>query len=131
MVSSDWQPWYSPGEIVFTREQTLWVLEYLRSMLEGQWPVRPTNYTEPKVQKSPSRHAYFETPIQVGAEMCLRLRKARQDGAMCRLRYVYDESIACIAEHWRISEEMAESRIERAFDYCCGEKRKGTYWQRW
>lgn len=123
--------WFSPRDIVFNREQVLWLFEHLSIIREGGWPPRPTSYVEPNVQKSPSRHAPFETPVAIAAELLVRLENAGQDGAMCKMEFVYGEPVESIARHWHISEYIAGRRINRALNYCCGWKRKRIYYQRW
>ena len=122
--------WFAPREILFTREQVLWLFEHLPSIREGNWPSRPSNYTEPNVQKSPSRYAPFETPIQIAAELLVRLENAGQDGAMCKMEFVYGEPEETIARHWRLPTWTVERRIARALNYCCGWRRKKVYEQR-
>lgn len=122
--------WWPPREIYFTREQVIWLFEHLPTIREGNWPPRPTSYIEPNVQKSPSRHAPFETPVQIAAEMLIRLENAGQDGAMCKMEFVYGESPESIARHWHIHPDVVEWRVERALNYCCGWKRKKFYERR-
>jgi len=122
--------WWAPREIYFTREQVVWLFEHLPSIREGNWPPRPTSYTEPNVQKSPSSHAPFETPVQIAAELLVRLENAGQDGAMCKMEYVYGEDEETIARHWHIDTYTVVRRIDRALNYCCGWRRKKKYRQK-
>lgn len=122
--------WFAPKDILFTRDQIIWLFEHLPSIREGNWPPQPSSYTEPKVQKSRSRHAPFETPVAIAAELLIRLENAGQDGVMCKLEFIYGESRGSIARHWHISEYDVGRRINRALNYCCGVKRKREYRQR-
>jgi hypothetical protein len=123
--------WFSPRDIIFDRQQVLWLFEHLAEIREGNWPSRPTGYMEPKVQKSPSRHAPFEAPVGIAAELLVRLENAGQDGAMCKMVFVYGEPEESIARHWHISVEAVRRRIDRVLLFCCGWKRKNTYRQSW
>jgi len=122
--------WWAPREIFFTRPQVLWLFEHLPTIREGNWPSRPTSYTDPNVQKSLSRHAPFETPIAIAAELLKRLENAGQDGAMCKMEYVYGETVESIARHWHLETDTVDRRIRRALSYCCGWRRKKIYEQR-
>lgn len=123
--------WWPPRAIIFTREQVIWLFEHLPSIREGRWPPQPSSYdVETRVQRSRSRHAPFETPVAVAAELLIRLENAGQDGAMCKMEFVYGESRASIARHWHTTEERVGRRIERALDYCCGLRRRKVYEQR-
>lgn len=124
--------WYEPRQIIFSHEQVLWLLDHIQILRDGKWPPRPASgYVEPNIQKSPSRHAPFETPVQVAAELLARLGKAGQDGAMVKLMYCYGEDDETIARHWHITVDTAKRRINRAINYCCGWRRKGDYRQKW
>lgn len=123
--------WWAPREIYFTREQVIWLFEHLPAIREGNWPPRPTSYTEPNVQKSPSSHAPFETPVQIAAELLVRLENAGQDGAMCKMEYVYGEPAESIAKHWHLPGWVIQRRISRALNYCCGWRRKKMRYPAW
>lgn len=122
---------WPPRDIRFTQEQVFWLFQHMDIIREGNWPPRPSSYIEPNVQKSPSRHAPFEAPISIAAELLVRLENAGQDGAMCKLVYIYGEPVESIARHWHIPPWVAQQRIDRALHYCSGWKRKRTYRQGW
>lgn len=75
---------WSPREIVFCREQIIWILS-LEMIKMGEWPPNPlgSGYTDAPIGKS-GRHrgAYFEAPIQIVGEINARLRKTRVDGKL-------------------------------------------------
>lgn len=74
--------WYSPGEIVFNREQMLWLLEHLDVIRAGRWPANPegSSYVDPIVHVQARRKAPFETPAQIYGEVSDRLEATGQAG---------------------------------------------------
>jgi len=94
--------WYSPGSIVFTPKQTLWVLEHYDE-LRYDWPVQVGSYVDPAVAKpSPSRHAPYEAAILIHAEISRRLEDCGQDGAITLLYYAYGQSTEALANYFRL-----------------------------
>jgi len=123
--------WFAPYEIHFTLEQVEWIMENMEELMAGVWPPEPTSYTDPVAQQHhATQHASFEKTIEVAGEVNARLENAGQDGAMCKMMYVYGEDIATIAKYWHLGNTMTEKRIDRALHYCCGWRRKGEYRQR-
>ena len=105
--------WYSPGSIVFTPKQTLWVLEHYDELRNGNWPVEGGSYVDPAIAKpSPSRHAPYEAAIIVHAEISRRLEDTGHDGLMVLLHYAYGQTVDAIARYFRLDERAVSYRMQ-------------------
>ena len=72
---------YSPAEIMFSREQIIWIITSMEMIEEGKWPpdFKITGYTGGKK----GRHfgpAYFEIPCTISGEVKRRLKLTKKDG---------------------------------------------------
>jgi len=95
--------WYSPGSIVFTPKQTLWILEHYDELRNGNWPVDPSSYVDPSITKpTPSRHAPFIEAVEKSIEISRRLEDCGQDGAITLLYYAYGQSTEALANYFRL-----------------------------
>ena len=75
--------WFHPRDIIFTREQCLWILSWFLSEEIGDWPPEPkgSGYVDAQSGKrSRGCHAPFEAPCQITAEISLRLERTGKDG---------------------------------------------------
>ena len=111
--------WWKPSEIVFSRLQVLWLVE--NRGVAGEWPVNEaeTGYTDmTKVMISPSRHAYFERPCQVYAELDYRIKKTGVDGKLL-VRQIQHEEL------------YLEPEAKSALNYICGYERKRMKYRDW
>ena len=105
--------WYSPGSIVFTPKQTLWILEHYDELRNGNWPVQAGSYVDPAIAKpSPSRHGPYEAAIIVHAEISRRLEDTGHDGAMVLMHYAYGQTVDAIARYFRLDERVVSYRME-------------------
>ena len=115
--------WYEPREIIFSREQMLFLIEFLPLLIEGIWPPNPqgSGYTEvPNVQRSRSRHAYFETPCQIAAEVEWRLNRTGIEGKLL---------VSEIRQGLMLEELQPESR--NALNYISGWRRRTQDYSGW
>ena len=115
--------WYEPREIIFSREQMLFLIEFLPLLIEGIWPPNPqgSGYTEvPNVQRSRSRHAYFETPCQIAAEVEWRLNRTGIEGKLL---------VSEIRQGLMLEELQPESR--NALNYISGWRRRSQKYKDW
>ncbi len=82
-VYSAGKDWYSPGEILFKRDEIIWVLKNIELIEKGIWPpdFKPTGYTGSKRGRR-FGHAYFEIPCTISAEVKRRLAAAGEDGKL-------------------------------------------------
>lgn len=110
--------WFEPRQIVFNREQVLWLLAWLLSIREGSWPPDPryTGYTG-DVTKSHSHRAPFEASCQVAAELDARIKACGQDGEMLHVYYCHGLELTRIAKLVKMDEERVMKRIRRALRY--------------
>ena len=70
--------WYEPKTITFQRDQVLWILRNLDMLEVGQYPPNPegSSYIDAPISKRQvKRHAYFEMPVSIAAEVNLRLER--------------------------------------------------------
>ena len=74
--------WYAPHEIIFSREQCLFLILNITLLREGRYPPEctPTGYTGGN--NNIGHHAPFETPALFAAEMDYRLSKCGKDGLL-------------------------------------------------
>jgi len=74
---------YSPGEILFKRDEILWILQHIELIEQGIWPpdFKTTGYTGGKRNRRFGR-AYFEIPLTIGAEVKRRIEAAGEDGKL-------------------------------------------------
>ena len=115
--------WYEPREIIFSREQMMFLIEFLPLLIEGIWPPNPqgSGYTEtPNVQHSRSKHAYFETPCQIAAEVEWRLKRTGIEGKLL---------VSEIRQGLMLEELQPESR--RALNYISGWRRRRLDYKTW
>jgi len=125
---------YSYKEFTFTLEQVKWALANLSTLKNGEWPREPTGsgYQDWAFKsKGTKTEASFVKPALIAAEIEIRLENAGQDGAMCKMEYIYGEDEGSIARHWHLPVWVIQRRIDRALNYCCGWKRKKMRYSGW
>lgn len=118
------EEWYSPKDVIFERDQVLWLLFYLPLLKEGMWPPNPyvSGYTDEPIGKSKRyKRAYFETPVQFAAEIGSRLLKAGRDG-----RILYWQVKSGVTDY-----ELLEEDAQDALNYISGWKRKKMEYKAW
>ena len=113
--------WYSPREIIFSRDQVLFLLENLTLLRKGEYPPDPANsgYTG-NDRGSISTHAPFETPCQFAAEIDSRLDVTNLYGKLLLAE------INAGVPLWELSKE---SRL--ALNYCSGWRRRRMSFSDW
>jgi len=118
--------WWHPREITFTREQVEWLLEHLELLKEGVWPPDPrgTGYTDAPARGSVNRHAPFETPCQIAAEVEARLAKCGLDRYLVEDRYIRKIPEDVLAQRLCMAEREVCRRINSALSYITGRRRK-------
>ena len=123
--------WYSPGSIVFTPKQTLWVLEHYDE-LRYDWPVQVGSYVDPAVAKpSPSRHAPYEAAILIHAEISRRLEDTGHDGVMVLLHYAYGQTVDAIARYFRLDERAVNYRMQMVLRHISRREYRAGRYRRW
>jgi hypothetical protein len=74
------------------------------------------------------RNAYFETPIQMIAEVTWRLDRCGKDGELAYAHLAKHYDLVTLASLIGTNVGRLEGRIERAIRYCTGKRRrKVTY----
>lgn len=112
--------WWEPRAIVYTMKQVLWLLGWLLSIREGNWPPDPryTGYTDARgVMKTRSHRAPFEAAALVAAELDARIKVCGQDGEMLHVYYCYGLELTRIARLVKMDEGRVSRRISRALRY--------------
>ena len=73
--------WYSPGDIIFSRDQIIWIISNMDIIESGRWPTdfKVTGYTGSKKGRR-FGPAYFEVPCSISAEIKRRLKLTGKDG---------------------------------------------------
>ena len=107
--------WYSPSEIIFTRNTALWLIKHLVLLREGYWPPEASNYID--LPGTGSKKAYFETPIQYAAEIEARLEKCGLDGLILEAIECWEKSVASLANYFQKPEWVIYKRRKMALDY--------------
>ena len=126
--------WWAPRDIRFTREQVVWLLGWLPSMREGNWLAEPrgSGYTDaPGGKKTRSRHAAYETPCQVAAELDARLARCGLDRYLVEDCYTYGVDERELAGKLGLDVEDIGQRIGAALKYVSGWRRKQCSLREW
>jgi len=117
--------YYTPRDIIFSREQMLWLIKWLPYLEdENSWPPDPqeTGYTDaPRVQRSRNYRAPFETPAGFVAEVRCRLKTTGDTG----------EVLIHEVQHGLESYELLSRPAQRALNYISGWKRRRQAFSQW
>jgi len=118
--------WWAPGEIIFLREQVIWLLQFLSDLEKGNWLSAPNGVLY-KDHTNVSRRAYFEAPIEVYGELMDRLKLCGIDGAVLADYYANKPmDLMCLTYCDKPGGILY--RKDRALRYVSGTKRKSrTY----
>ena len=109
---------YSPGEIRFTRQQALWLIQNLGSLRDGYWPPESSNYIDlPLGKRTASRKAPFITPVECAAEIESRLEKCGMDGLILLAIECWGEREASLGKYLGMPEWSVRKRYKRALAY--------------
>lgn len=107
---------YAPGEIWFSNQQVLWLIQNLGTLHEGYWPPEASSYID--IPSKGSKHkAYFETPIEYAAEIQKRLEKCGLDGLILEAIECWDKSVESLAAYLRKPEWSIWKRRKNALGY--------------
>ena len=115
--------WLPLREIIFTRDQVLWLLPYLSMLQEGQYPLNPqgTGYVDAPMKKLRVKaSAYFTRPVEIAAEIDIRLEKTGIEGKLL---------VAEARVDMRINELSPEART--ALNYISGWRRRKLSYSAW
>ena len=122
--------WFSPGQIHFTRRTSLWLVQNLGTLREGQWPHEASSYIDIPGTKGISGRAPFATPIEYAAEISTRLEKCTMghipDGLILLAIECWGESPDSLAKYFRVSKRLIWKGRNRALSYVSS----GT-WRKW
>ena len=120
-----------------------WLLRHLPLLREGCWPGSPksTSYTEAPISKRVIKaKSYFQTSIEIIAEVAVRLEHCKLDGLLVEANYTWDKSIDSLVKLTDIDFYDVVRRISRALNYISSgtarrwhttEKRDGISYAEW
>jgi len=108
--------WYSPKEIYFSPAQVEWLLEVLTMLRAGRYPLEPSNYTD-LVQRHFYAKGGFETPVEIAAELMVRMQACGLDGYLAIEHYAEGIEIEEIAKIRFLDIDDIERRIRKAKNY--------------
>jgi hypothetical protein len=130
---------YSPREVIFTRQTVRWVIQNLGSLRSGYWPADASNYIDiPIGKRTASRKAPFITPVECAAEIADRMEKCGIDGLILLAIECWAESEASLAKYLGMPDWSVKKRYKRALAYVASgparrwhdtKKRKGETYQ--
>lgn len=130
--------WYAPGEIRFTLNHILFLLENINLLEDGFYPPNPeeTGYQELKIAVARGKpRAYFETPICLIAEIKLRISLAKDnhndDGKLLLDKYrlgLNDDELARVNH---LSYNQVITGINSALLFITGWKRERLPYSDW
>lgn len=106
---------YSPGEIKYTRQQCLWILQHLGSLKGGYWPPEATSYTSSK--RTGSLKAPFITAAEVYIEITDRLEKCEIDGLILLAMECWGESEESLSKYLNMPIWSIRKRRKNALNY--------------
>ena len=122
------EKWYSYAAIRFTRQQVIFVLENIYTIREGIWPPNPkgSGYVDAPMGKNSQykRGAGFEKPVEVGAEVWVRLQLCGFDGKLLESVHTWGYSCKALANAYKRDEADVVASVETALRYCSGWARK-------
>lgn len=132
--------WYSIGAIRYTEEQNLWIMTHYEQIRAGQWPPNPREIDNPEAQRPKSKplpSGYFTKPVEVWAELAIRLEGCKRkgghdDGFIVFCLYCLKYEPEHVAKLARVSMEQLAVIEARVMEYTRGERRrKRPYFECW
>jgi len=119
MASKDF---YSPGELVFSRDQCIWLIANWGFLEDGKWPTKPSVYSEAlNVMQTKSGKAPFEWACLVRAELSFRLKTTKEAGEA-----LFDEVQGGITNY-----ELLSRPAKKALNYISGFRRRKQTFSQW
>lgn len=112
--------WWSPGELRFTVRQVLWILENAGSLREGHWPPdpAPSGYIDMSaIRKKGGKGAHFIRPIEIIAEIEIRLEKCGVDGLILEAIECWGKSEESMARYFGMPVWSVWKRRKKALGY--------------
>ena len=132
------EEWWAPRDIFFTQEQILWLLRHLYRIREGYWPEehRETGYEYRGGKPSGRKHASFEAPAAIAAELEYRMEKCGVDGLIMEYIVLADHMDMDVvdqklAHYLHTTPVDIRRRFRLALKYCRGWWRKKVSYRRY
>ena len=117
--------WRSPRQIIYDRNDILWLLEHLVELRQGLWPPQPgVTQGEPVGKKpAPAPRAHFEKAVIESAEISRRLDACKIDGLLTELFYTHKVDEAVLAARLGKSFQEITSRIAACLHHISDKKK--------
>lgn len=118
------EAYYKLGEIRFTRKQCIFLILHIETLELGNWPVNPlgSGYIDIPLKSKRAKHeAHFTRPVEMAAEIKIRLRTTGDAGEA-----LVDEIHAGITEFEDLSRPA-----KRAANYVSGWRRRRMSFTKW
>ncbi len=110
--------WYAPREMQFTRYQTEWALEHLAELRIGLWPPEASNYIDLSLgERGGKTNASFVVPVEIAAELEVRLEHTGIDGIMLEAIVSWGKSEQSVAISFSMSIWTVRKRCKQALRY--------------
>ena len=120
--------YYPSGAIRhFCRAEMMFLLSWLEYLESGRYPRPQSGYTDAEKTYTPVfiAGAYFQTPIELAAEVRIRLDRTKEDGQTLLWECVHGKDEQDIAYR-----DLAPA-AKRALAYICGHGRKHLTYRAW
>ena len=115
MLMTEEEIWYNPSRITFTTGQVIFIIDHLDTISPGSWPPNPRESGYVGGDRPQSfKHATFELPCCISAELKHRLECCGGDGKTC-LNY-YQQGRSDFLD--------APAIAYRVVGYCSGSQRR-------
>lgn len=124
------EPYWSPNEIQFTREQVKWLISLLPLLRNGVYPRSPTEtgYTNAPSKRQIKAQAPFITASEIAGELDWRLCQCREYGLFLEMVYSTEDTmwnLQHISSALKVDINVVERNVHMALRFVCGKNRKG------
>lgn len=121
------QTYWELREIHFTQSQIKWLLPVLKELKEGIYPKQPVGYAGCEVRMRSAGAARFTRPVEIAAELEVRMQLCSIDGLLTLNYFTYGMAIIELMHYVNQDEVEVWNRIGRCLRFCSGSKRKTDY----
>ncbi len=121
--------WYNPAEIIYSPDQILWLSPVMYSLRDGDYPDDP--HESIKNKATAISGAYYETAINIYAELERRLNCCGIDGQIFKALYCWRESEESLGRIYNIPVHEVKQRAEAVLWFCSGSEWREHKYNRW
>ncbi len=123
------EPYYPINGFRYTFNDIAWALENISLLEAGIWPQRPTSYTNIRIQTSIKPGAKFCGPVEIAAEVTVRLQATGQDGTLAMMYHARGVTIEELGDLLKWDYGRVMRHINAAISFCCGYRRRRESYQ--